>query len=318
MGIHREMASQLYIEVEATPGTAVFNTGAPPTSAEILIDAYDIEFSPDWGEFERSSVGGTLQKRPGVITIQKAAINFKCLLKGGSAAGVAPGIGVLFRAAGYSETIVASTSVTYKRVAIASYERFTIGVNKDGQCYSLSGGMLDIVVTCVDGEPVQMECAAMGKWEAPFALAVITPAADTILPPAFKGVGLAHGGDADLVFANLTMNLGNNVIVRQNANDTTGLETALVTDARPTVSIDPELEDIGDKDWFTEASAKAIVDLSWAVGTGAGLICTATAQVAPKAPTFGERDLITILNQELEVVAETDDVEGEDLQFVFT
>jgi len=101
----------LWIKVEATPGTD------PVAAAIDAIWAENITFTPKGtrvgGDPAMAGLGGVKDYMYG----QYGEISFEVPLGGSGAAGTAPKWGKLLLAAGYSETIVATTSVTYALAA---------------------------------------------------------------------------------------------------------------------------------------------------------------------------------------------------------
>ncbi len=94
---------------ETTPGTVA----APTIPDDAVLLVYDPQVSWDVTMTQRNPVHTKLSKTDSIPGSMMARITFRCEVKGSGTAGTEPSIGVLLKACGLDETVVASTSVTY-------------------------------------------------------------------------------------------------------------------------------------------------------------------------------------------------------------
>lgn len=304
---------QLYLKVEAVAGTYEF--AAPPVTADVVAEAFDIDITPEWEEFENTTPLGFFGRRPGSITLKPGRISFKIQLLPPDALGetLLGQHGKVLSTCGLEETLVASTTSTYQRGAVQG--PFSASVWLDGERWGLAGAMASSArIVGTDGEPIIVEVELIGKWEDFDVQAVsVAPVAVTQTPNIFRGVGLVYdlaGNNFSPIFSSMGFDLGNETTLRMNASDPTGYETARIVDAAPIVTIDPEYDN-ANNDWLSEADAKALKTLTWTSGVTPQLL-TASHQVVVMPPTIGERDGIVINDVELQPVVAVAGAVGDD------
>lgn len=116
-----------------------YNWDAAPTAAANAVLVEEPSWSYEGARMvERASSAGTMAPKQSVFGGTLKTISFNAELKGSGSAGTAPEVGVLLRGCGMSQTIVASTSVTYEP-ASTGHESLTIYYYADGLLYVLTG-----------------------------------------------------------------------------------------------------------------------------------------------------------------------------------
>ncbi len=80
--------------------------------------------------------------------------------------------------------------------------------------------------------------------------------------------------------------------MRPNQGDSTGAQACIITDRAPTITLDPELQLVATRDWYTILTAHTVEALSCAVGTSANNILTFASTYAQwlEIPASGERN----------------------------
>ena len=114
----------------------------------------------------------------------------------------------------------------------------TVGRWSDGRLATIHGAMGTLRLTCPTGRIVGIEFTFNGIYDRPVDSALVVPTWPTVVPPKFAGK-LDLGGTA-IKTANLTIDLGNEVVVREDANAAAGYCSAVVADRLVTGSMDPE------------------------------------------------------------------------------
>src|SRR3989304_4563589 len=99
-------------KIEATEGTAETLVGS---DANFLV--IDPKFTANIALNKRLNIAESLSQFAAVPGAQMAEITFGVELKGAGGAGATPALGKLLKACGFSETVVASTSVTYDPIS---------------------------------------------------------------------------------------------------------------------------------------------------------------------------------------------------------
>lgn len=232
----------LAAKIETTPGTPI-----SLSASDAVFNVFDsqitpaIEFTPREGQSSFSPLHGTLGAYGGTVTFSHE---------------LAPGSGALpawaatfLPACGW----VATGSVYTPRTEApgTNVKTLTIGMYQDGVFKSIRGAMGTFVIRCESGKPVMLDFTFTGLWVAPSDVAIIAPTYPTLKPLRFVSAGVLIGAWAPKI-ATLTIDAGNEVILREDANDAAGYSTALATGRRMTGSLTPESELIATKDYHGE------------------------------------------------------------------
>ncbi|MEY2742311.1 MAG: hypothetical protein RIS21_679, partial [Planctomycetota bacterium] len=93
------------------------------------------------------------------------------------------------------------------------------------------------------------------------------PTQETGIPGIFQGVSATWGGTAR-VLSTINLDVGNSVVLRETVNASSGLLHAVITDRRPTGSIDPDLELVATEDFYGQLANNTSKALAFAVTTG--------------------------------------------------
>ena len=116
----------VYAAVESTAGTAIADATLF-TAANVLVQAHDVSMEPKPELVARNPDGPSDQSIPDVAGQVPVSLKLSHRLFGSGTAGTAPKYGPLWKACWLSETIVASTSVTYA-ANIYGAPSLTIGI----------------------------------------------------------------------------------------------------------------------------------------------------------------------------------------------
>lgn len=147
---------------------------------------------------------------------------------------------------------------------------YTVAVFQDGVKHIIKGARGNMRLTGAVGEPIQMQCEYIGALDSTADVAllsgVVYPAS---VPPQLLGVQLAFGAYAP-IFENFSLDTGNSLNPRRNANDASGVISTRITGRTVTGSIDPEATSVADEDWFGKLSASTQTTMSLQAGSASG------------------------------------------------
>lgn len=156
----------------------------------------------------------------------------------------------LLPACGY---VVSTATYTPRTEAPGSnVKTLTMGLYENGLYKQIHGAMGTFVVRFVAGEPVRIDWTFTGIWSDPSDVAIIAPTYPTVMPLRFVSSALDLGGATTLKVREVTIDAGNEVVLREDSTTSTGYVSALITGRRITGTIDPEAELVATKDFYTE------------------------------------------------------------------
>lgn len=307
------LARKTYIllKTETTEGTDAVPTGtdallcrmAEPTPLNGEMVSRDL-IRPYFGNYEQQ------------ISKTSASISFEVELAGSGTAGTAPKYGSALKASGMSETIVASTSVTYAPVS-STLSSCTIVYNIDGIQQKLVGCRGTYSVNATLGQIPTISFNFTGKYAGPTdTTAVAVTYANQTTPlvvrqgntSAFSLFGYAG------ILSAFTLDLANELTYRELVG---GTQQTLLTNRAPSGSFMIELPSIASKDFFSLAIGTVTGVSTFLHGTTAGNKVTFTAnQTDVLNPTYGEMDGIKMLN--VPVVFTPTTAGNDEVSWVFT
>lgn len=245
----------LAAKIETTVGTAIslsasdatFNVFNASIQPDIPFNARESQsaFSGLTGSYE--GLGGTAK--------------FSCELTGGSS--IPAWATTFLPACG----MVASSLVMSPQTnppGSGGVKTLTIGSYVDGIWRSIKGAMGNAVFRFEAGKKVMVDFEFKGIWVPPTDVALITPTWTTVAPLRFVSSGLAIGA-ANPKCANLTIDLGNQVILREDSGTSSGYISACITDRKMKGTIDPEAALVATRDnlgdWLARTEAALAISL---------------------------------------------------------
>lgn len=214
--------------------------------------------NPSWSHegarmVERNNVKASLAKDKSVFAGTLKQVTFDVELKGSGSAGTAPEMGPLLRACGMAETVVASTSVTY-RPASSSQESITI--------YYFADGIRHVITGARGNVSFNLEAGTFGKASFTFTghdagvtdVALPTPTYDTTVPPALIGVPFSIGGYSAAINA-LSVDLGNSLAMPPQISASDGYGEIFISARDVQGSFDPAQVTVATKNYINEWKA---------------------------------------------------------------
>lgn len=268
----------LAAKIETTPGTAVSLAGADATfnvfNAKITPD---INFNPREGQESMSALAGTNDAYAGTCT-------FSMELTGGSS--IPAWATTFLPACG----LVASSLVMSPQSnppGSGGVKSLTIGRYVDGKFYSIKGAMGNAVFRFVAGARIMIDFTFRGVWVPPSDVSILAPTHTTVEPLRFVSSALAIGAYSPKV-ANMTIDLGNEIYLREDSASSAGLISAIIADRKMKGTIDPEAALVATRDnhavWLARTTA------ALAITCGAALNGVAFAAPAFQITKVDESD----------------------------
>lgn len=289
-----------------------YGTDSTPTGAANAILVRNLDVTPLDAEIvSRDLVRPYLGNYDQIIAAQKVQVSFEVELQGAGAAGTAPAYGPLLRACGLAETVVASTRVDYKPVS-AAFDSVTIYVQiqQDGAgnspLHKVTGCRGNVEFTLNAKSLPVMKFTFTGIYNAVADAANITAtytafrtpvAVNKSNTPTFSIMGYAG------VMSEFGLNLNNEVSYR----NLVGSEQVLITDRKASGTAVFEAPTITAKNFFADALATTLGNLSLIHGSTAGSIIefAATATLDVVNPSFTEMDGIVMMSLPYVVIPTT-------------
>lgn len=280
-------------KAETTEGTAVSLAGADANNL-IMDPKYDV----DVPMFKRSFLNNSLSPQGQIATTRGSAISFKVEVKGSGTAGTAPACGKYLKSCGFSETVVAATSVTYKpESALSNIPTMTMATYRDGLQKLIKGARGNLKYTGKSAEIGMFEFEFVGVDVAVTDVAIPTPSGvETTIPVPLLSAAFSIASFAAFV-SQIQFDMANVLTRRGDINQSSGFISTLLGGREPKGSFDPEDELVATHDWYGRWLANTTGALTWKHGATAGNIVTFNI---PKAQYIkiaeAERNGIATLN----------------------
>ncbi len=261
-------------KVEATYGTDPTPVG---TDALIAIDDLSIELLTEDAEIVH--VDAHLDSFEHVAGTVAAAISFTTPLRGSGAAGTAPDIGPLLKAVGFSETIVAMTSVTYAPASAFGtagngYQSVTLYIENGTLQHQFHGCYGTVSLDASVASFPKLSWEFVGLYEKPTDVGTITsPTYDTTRPVPCRGLTFNIGGDTPRM-TNFSLALNRETHMVRDMAATLGVQAFELGAIRPSGTTTIQLQTIATGDWWGRVDSPTNLNWSFAFGAVAGNIAT--------------------------------------------
>jgi len=223
-----------------------------------------------------------------------AEVTFTVELKGSGTAGVAPRIGALLKACGFSETVISTTSVTYLPTS-SSFGSVTIYLFIDGRRHVVTGARGDVKIKCEAGQMAMAEFTMRGRYADPTLVALSSPTLESTTPQVCKSCTFTYNSRTTLVVKAAEVEMNNTLAERPSLNDANAIAGFEITGRDPMLTIDPEAIIETSYNFRSDALGGNLRAISWVVGASAGNIMTFSI---PKFnaywPEYEDRDEILV------------------------
>jgi hypothetical protein len=289
----------VYAKVEVTPGTPIADATLF-AAANVLVNAHDITMETKPELVERHPEGPSLQSIPDVPGQVPATVKFAHRLFGSGTAGTAPAFGLLWKACWMSETVVASTSVTYTS-SPDSVVSLTIGfevLSEDGTAalrYVMSGVRGNLTIK---GDKVQAPLFVSYDFSGAFSLtggATTTPVG-TLTYPAETANAVRFGvfaGTPTGIFAeecdSMEINRGAKAVMATSIINANGLLYAMIDGDDPTLKVGFRTQAKATRDALNQFAVGSRFANSLQLGSTAGSIFTVSTNASAQFKGLGSK-----------------------------
>jgi hypothetical protein len=280
-----------------------YGTDSVPTGAANAILIRNLDVTPLDAEIvSRDLVRPYFGNMDQIIAAQKVQVTFEVELQSSGTAGSAPAYAPLLLACGLSETLVASTSATYRPVSgtfssVSIYFQPQSSVSASSPLHRLTGarGNVEIVMNAKSLPVLKFTFTGLYNAVADATnltatyTAFRTPlAVNRANTPTFSFLGFAG------IMSEFSLNLNNEVVYR----NLVGNESVILTDRMAGGTVMFEAPTITSKNYWADALSSTLGNMSLIHGTTAGSIVevAATGTVDIVNPTYGEMDGIVMMS----------------------
>jgi hypothetical protein len=309
-GVKRSRNKVLLAKIETASGTA--ETGLLAADVVYVSEA---NMSPQPNVINLDELGGSIDQGESIVTTLPVQLSTTTPIRGSGTAGTAPSFGKLLKASGMSETVVATTSVTYLPISIPP-ESLTFWLYEDGLLYKMAGAAGAPTLTLATGAFPSIACNFTGTYPATGAktdAANPTVTASPTSPLVWRGdIGgtFTISGVAAAV-SNFTLDFGNNLVSPEDANASGGIVGTIITARNITGTINPLETSVATRDLFAAFRVGTTVPIVAIVGQTAGNIFRVQATIKFLGETYADDGGVIRRDYPFQVVAGT-------LQLVFT
>jgi hypothetical protein len=273
-----------------------YGTDSTPAGSDALL-VRNLEITPIEADVvSRDLIRPYLGNSPQLLANSRVSITFQVELAGSGTAGTAPRFGSILQACGMSETIVASTSVTYAPVS-SSFTSATIYFNNDGIRHIMTGCRGTFSLSGEVGQIPTIDFTMVGVYNAP---------TDTALPAATytaqaSPLVFKDGNTSAFQFfsysgclQSVNFDMANSTVYRELVGCT---KEILITDRKPAGTVVLEAPALATKDYFAIAQTETTGNLTFLHGTTAGNRVTFTAGQCDIAnPAYADQDGVQMLS----------------------
>lgn len=303
------------LSVFAAKTETVIGTPETLTAAEGVYNAYEPMIQAEIEMQEREGQG-SFDYLPAVGGPRMGAATFRTDVEYDGVS-IPDWAAVLLPACGWVDTAGTFSPLSEGLKAGGATKSLTIGCYTDGRFKVISGAQGNFNFVFEAGKVAQIEWDFMGIMQDVTDAPLISPVYPVTPPARFADSPTTLGG-YNLCLANLSINSGNEIAMRECQDTAQGYESALIRDRYPTINCDPEAQLVATWDdygnWFSNAENAFTTQLKTAD--------TSTIDItAPKAQIFGieegDRDRLVIDTLDLRCNKNGATID-QSLQIVFT
>jgi hypothetical protein len=299
---------------------STYGTDPTPVGGSDAIQVTNLEVTPiESDNVQASAFQGFIgnSTRGTLVANKRVSVTFDVELAGSGSAGTAPAFGPLLKACGLSETIVASTSVTYAGVS-SSFDSVTIYCFYDGTRHKITGSRGSVTFNFTAGQFATASFNFIGIYNAPD---------DTALSGTFTVANQAAAlevndtnmttatffGETSQRIESLDLALNNELIYKETASS----KEVLITNRAPGGTAVIEAPAVGTTDFFADAVAASTASSNVVLGATAGnIVSLTTAQTDITGVSYGDTNGVVSLSMPYLALPSTSG--NDELSLVFT
>lgn len=275
---------------------STYGTDSSPAGTDALL-VRNLEITPIEADVvSRDLIRPYIGNSPQLLANTRVSTTFQVELAGSGTAGTAPRFGALLQASAMSETIVASTSVTYAPVSSA-FSSATIYFNNDGIRHSLTGCRGTFTLNGEVGQIPTLDFTMVGVYNAPTDTALPSVTYSAQASPLIFRQGNTSGFQffsyAGLL-QSVSFDIANETVYRELVG---GTKEVIITNRAPSGTVMIEAPTLAAKDFFSTAQTETTGNLTFLHGTTAGNRVQFTAgQCDISNPTYADQDGVQMLS----------------------
>jgi hypothetical protein len=274
-----------------------YGTDPSPTGSANAILVRNLDITPLQAEtVSRDLIRPYLGVSDQLLAQTRVEVTFEVELAGSGTAGTAPAYGPVLKACGLSETVVATTSVTYAPVS-ATFSSVTLYFHNDGIRHKVTGCRGSFQMNAAVGQIPTIAFTMTGIYNAPTDESLPSPTyANQAAPLIFKNGNTSNFSAFSYAgcLQSLEFNVANEIVYRELVGCT---KEVLITNRAPSGTCVIEAPSIATKDFFTIANGSSTGSITFQHGgTGGNIVTFTTAQSDIGSPTYSDQDGIQMLN----------------------
>jgi hypothetical protein len=292
------MALNSRIRVLLAKLESTYNTDASPTGSDaVLVENPQLSYTGT-RMIEQPVVKNTLGPKKQVYGGSLWQVTFDVKIKGSGTAGTAPEFGPLLQACMLSETIVASTSVTYtphSDTSAANNESVTLYYYTNGKLHKLTGCRGTFTFVAEAGGAATLSFTMTGHDAGDSDASLPTPTYDSTVPPAVLSAGFSIDSFSAVINA-LNFDAGNTVSMLPSINAADSYGDIIITDRDVTGSFDPEDELLATEDFVANwETSKAMALTTGTIGSAGNQWQLSMPAVSYREVSHADREQIATL-----------------------
>lgn len=229
----------LAAKIEGTPGTA-----ESLSASDAAFNVFNATMQPNITQEEREGQSA-FSPLPSIPGARAGTCTFAIELTGG---GSTPAWASTFLpACGLKETT--GTFAPLSEGPGSNIKTITIGLYENGLKKTLRGAMGTAVFMFTAGQRVMIEFTFTGIYDAVADVSILAPTYPTATPLRFVSADLSLGSYTPII-REMRLDLGNTVVLREDANDPSGYISAIVTGRKIVGTMDPESKLVATEDSY--------------------------------------------------------------------
>lgn len=229
----------LAAKIETTVGTA-----ETVTASDAAMNIYNAMIQPAI-EFEEREANGSFDYLTSVAAGQVGVATFRTYLEWDGSATEPTWADTFFPACGFVKSGQVYTPRT--EAPGSNVKTLTIALYEDGVRKAIAGAMGTAVVTLPTGKMGYIDWTFSGVWQPVTDATILAPTYPTDAPMRYAG-GLAEWNNVNMCVESAVIDIGNSVEMRECPTTTAGYLSAIVTNRKTTVKVNPEATTVATQD----------------------------------------------------------------------
>lgn len=273
--------------------TITCTTGGGTGTAEVTVSAPAVS-------------GLAAYEETGVVITNAAAIDLP------NSAQITPTIGTSLDVGDVWTVLLEPVRYEYSPISDTdSMESLTLYVYFDGLLHKVTGARGTFTIEGTAGEFANFNFTFTGNYEDPTDASMpVSPTYETQKPTMVELANLDVDSVNTFKVASFSLDMANDVVIRDSVNDVEGYAGALIVGRTPTASIDPEMELVATHDFFGKMKSGAEMQFNFHVGNTKGNVVTFRCpNVQYRSIGYAERNSIRTLDVQMALTSNGSDDE---------